>query len=332
MAIDKINVSGDPRVQRQSAEINGKTYGYLLAQPESGNYSATVVLIHGFPDISMAWRYQIPLFLEMGLRVVAPDCIGYGQTDAPEDLSLYSQKNSADDIKALVHHLGESKIILGGHDWGAALVYRIALWHPEIIMSLFTVCVPFMPPSEKFIPLEDAVRTILPNFAYQLQFKDGDLESVIQTREDIKNFLSTLYGGRTDEGELAFAVEKGVLLDKMGRVNPSPLLSEEELEYYTNEFSRNGVRGPLNWYRTREINHNDELAILDRRITCPVLFIQAQRDSALPPHLGRGMAKTIPQAVVEQVDTSHWALWEKPQEVNEILASWLKGLLGQVKL
>lgn len=28
----------------------------------------------------MGWRYQIPMFVEMGLRVVAPDCLGYGRT------------------------------------------------------------------------------------------------------------------------------------------------------------------------------------------------------------------------------------------------------------
>jgi hypothetical protein len=36
--------------------------------------------IHGFPDISMGWRYQIPMLLGLELRVVAPDCMGYGRT------------------------------------------------------------------------------------------------------------------------------------------------------------------------------------------------------------------------------------------------------------
>jgi len=37
--------------------------------------------------------------------------------DAPEEIIYYSHKRCADDIKALVNHLGESKVILGGHDW-----------------------------------------------------------------------------------------------------------------------------------------------------------------------------------------------------------------------
>jgi len=55
-----------------------------------------------------------------------------------------------------------------------------------------------------------------------------------------------------------------------------------------------------------------------------VLFIQALRDPPLPPHLGKGMSKVIPKLTVEQVDTSHWALWEKPEEVNSIIVRWLE--------
>ena len=80
----------------------------------------------------------------------------------------------------------------------------------------------------------------------------------------------------------------------------------------------------VNWYRTREINYNEELAIQDRRVTVPVLFIQALRDQALPPHLGRSMAKKIPQLTIKQVNTAHWALWEKPEEVNGIIERWVR--------
>ncbi|BDD55317.1 hypothetical protein MAP00_000852 [Monascus purpureus] len=322
MAIDKIQVSGDPRVQYKSANLNGRKYGYLLAQPESGQYRATIFLIHGFPDLSMGWRYQIPMLLGRGLQVVAPDCLGYGRTDAPEDAAQYSHKRCADDIKELTSQLGLSKIILGGHDWGAFLAYRIALWHPDLITHLFTVCVPYSPPRKTYIPLEEGVRTILPNFTYQLQFRSGEVEKSIRSKDDIRNFLSALYGGRTaDDGGYAFAAERGVELGK--KVGTSRLLSEEELEYYVEQFSRNGLHGPLNWYRTSEINYKDELSILDRRIDTPLLFIQALRDPALPPSLGKGMARTVPHYTLRQVDTFHWALWERPDEVNRIIAEWL---------
>ncbi|KAA8648145.1 hypothetical protein EYZ11_002689 [Aspergillus tanneri] len=324
MSVDKLSVVGDPRVERHSANVNGKTYGYLYSEPESGKYKATIFLLHGFPDLSMGWRYQIPMLRKMGLRVVAPDCLGYGRTDAPENLALYSHKSCADDIKELASQLGASTIILGGHDWGAALAYRVALWHPDLVSYLFTVCVPYAAPTTKYFSIEEMVQKVAPHFAYQLQLSSGELEAPTRTKEGIKKFLSALYGGRTAEREVAWDAELGILLDKMERILPSKLLSEEELEYYATEFARHGLRGPCNWYRTREINYKEELAILDRRITAPVLFIQALKDAALPPHYGRGMTKTIPHLTFKQINTSHWALWERPKEVNEMIAWWLE--------
>jgi pimeloyl-ACP methyl ester carboxylesterase len=79
----------------------------------------------------------------------------------------------------------------------------------------------------------------------------------------------------------------------------------------------------VNWYRTRKINYDDELALSSGTIKVPVLFIQALKDEALPPHLGKGMAKHLPQLQIKHVDASHWALWERPKEVNEILDVWV---------
>ncbi|OQD62143.1 hypothetical protein PENPOL_c013G06736 [Penicillium polonicum] len=289
MPADKIRASGDSRIEYKTATLNGHNYSYILSQPKSGQYKATVFLIHGFPDLSMGWRYQIPMLVDMGLRVVAPDCLGYGRTNR-----------------------------------GAGLAYRIALWHPELVSHLFTVCVPYARPMAKNISIEDLVRSVTPHFAYQLQFKSGEVEKAIRSKDEIRQFLLALYGGRTEAGEFGFDAHKGVLLDKIGQLKPSRLLSEEELEFYTNEFARHGIHGPLNWYRTRDVNYGDELAILDREIQIPTLFIQALRDQALPPHLGKSMAKQFPRLTLKQVNTSHWALWEKPEEVNEIIGSWLK--------
>ncbi|KAJ5647753.1 hypothetical protein N7490_004125 [Penicillium lividum] len=327
MPVDKIRVEGDERIKYESATLNGRKYGYLLSQPQSSKWRGTIFLIHGFPDLSMGWRYQIPMLVNMGLRVVAPDCLGYGRTDAPDYYTKYGHKACADDIKALASHLGELKIILGGHDWGAFLAYRVALWYPDLVTHLFTVCVPYSSPKKEYLPLEEMVRTIMPNYGYQLQFASGDLEKVVKSKEEIKQFLTALYGGRTPEKEVGFEAEKGILLDHLMKLEHSRLLSEEELEYYGREFSRNGVRGPLNWYQTRKLNYEDELSIIGRRITVPTLFIQALRDTALPPHLGKAMGKQIPGLILKQIDTAHWALWEKPEEVNAIISAWLEGVV-----
>lgn len=162
---------------------------------------------------------------------------------------------------------------------GAALVYRIALYHRDLVTHLFAVCVPYIPPMPQYISHEDLVRTRLPNFAYQLQFKSGEVEKAVKTKEEIKQFLLALYGGRTEDGQWGFSTEKGILFDRLGKLGSSKLLEDEvcicgcittlrgaseffffffwlffywsfanyvskELNYYVDEFSRNGIHGP----------------------------------------------------------------------------------------
>lgn len=107
------------------------------------------------------------------------------------------------------------------------MAYRVALWHPELVTHVFTVCVPYAAPTRKYLSLEDFVSTIAPHFAYQLQFRSGELENAILSEEDIKKFLSALYGGRTEDREVGFDAQVGVLLENLSRLRPSRLLNEE---------------------------------------------------------------------------------------------------------
>jgi hypothetical protein len=68
---------------------------------ESGE-GAPVVLLHGFPETSYAWRYQIPE-LAKKYRVIAPDLRGYGETDKPA--TGYDKRNMAKDLRELMRSL-----------------------------------------------------------------------------------------------------------------------------------------------------------------------------------------------------------------------------------
>jgi pimeloyl-ACP methyl ester carboxylesterase len=159
--VDKITPN-DSRVQYKTANLNGVTYSYILAEPQ-GQPLSTVFLVHGWPDLSLGWRYQVPLLVSLGLRVVVPDMMGYGGTDAPESPTFYTYKRASDDLAELAKQIGASSIILGGHDWGGAVVYRFALRYPKLVSAVFSVCTPFAPPRKEFV---DA--TVLPNFKYQV--------------------------------------------------------------------------------------------------------------------------------------------------------------------
>jgi soluble epoxide hydrolase/lipid-phosphate phosphatase len=329
MAPDKI-APHDPRIQRKTALLNGTTYSYILAEP-SGQPKGTIFLIHGWPDFSFGWRYQIPLLTSLGLRVVAPDMMGYAGTDAPQPLSKYTMKSTADDLAELARQLGVSRVILGGHDWGGVVVYRLALHYPKLVSAVFSVCTPFTVPKSSFV---DA--TVLPNFKYQLHLRGPEVEANIVGEEKIRQFLNGMYGGLTPTGIRPFSVSDGVNFEALPTVGTSPLVSKEEMDFYVQSYARNGMRGPLNWYRTQPLNYEDEKDLAKEfeqgyKVEQPTLFIAGLKDAALPPKMSVGMEKYFKSLVKKEVDTQHWALWEKPDEVNAYIKEFLVEQIGSGK-
>lgn len=338
MPTDKINVWGDPRMQLRSAHLNGRTYGYLYCPSPLPIPKGTVLLIHGFPDISAGWRYQIPLFLSMGYTVIAPDCMGYGRTDAPLPLADYTYKRVADDLSELARQLGLSSFILGGHDWGGAIVYRVAQYYPRLVSHVFSICTPFFIPHPTYEPLHQLVETKLPNFRYQEHFASGEIEERLQSKEEIRGFLNAMYGGAAQGGGQAFDAEKGVNMELLasGKLQKTPLLSHTELDFYAQEYARHGLTGPLNWYRNREANWRDEwVAWYDRgkiggsgpRIEQETLFVLATKDQALKPWMAVRMGDRIPRLTRREVDGGHWILWQKSEECNKVLREWFEGVV-----
>ena len=61
-----------------------------------------------------------------------------------------------------------------------------------------------------------------------------------------------------------------------------------------------------------------------------MLFLSALHDDALQPAMSRNMGSNITRLTRKEVNASHWALWEEPEEVNKIIYNWLKGYgIGQ---
>ncbi|KAF2125995.1 epoxide hydrolase-like protein [Dothidotthia symphoricarpi CBS 119687] len=361
MTVEPINPGNDARVQHKTAVLNGQTYQYLYAVPKSGEWRDTVFLIHGWPDLSMGWRYQIPFLVDLGFRVVAPDMMGYGGTDAPQappnPINLYGLKRASDDIAALAKEVDAPTIILGGHDWGGFVIWRAAAYHPKLITHIFSVCTPYSAPSEQYISTEDLVKGPLPQFAYQLHLASGEVEKSVRDETSIRQFLKGMYGARGPGGEVVFDPAKGVVGENLPLVGESRLLGGEVLEYYVAQYVRHGIHptcsspppllsliqhvSPLtpspiivNWYRTRHANWEEDKSLLDKKtINQPTLFIQATQDSVLKPEMSRGMEALVPQLTRGEVAASHWALTQTPAEVNEILGKWLEGqgLVGEGK-
>lgn len=93
-----------------------------------------VVLIHGVPESSYAWRHVIPLLADQ-YRLVAPDVRGLGESSRP--YSGYDKRTMAADIWRLMHdHLGFERFAVVGHDFGSPIAFRLAADHPDAVTHL----------------------------------------------------------------------------------------------------------------------------------------------------------------------------------------------------
>jgi pimeloyl-ACP methyl ester carboxylesterase len=109
-----------------NVNVNGINLHYL----DEGE-GAPVLMLHGFPDSSRAWRHQIPALTAAGFRCIVPDLRGFGETDAPEDVAAYAIPEIEKDVLRLLDHLGLEQVQLVAHDWGAALGWYVAGLNPD---------------------------------------------------------------------------------------------------------------------------------------------------------------------------------------------------------
>jgi len=120
-------------VAARSVEVNGINIFYR----EAGRPTLpAIVLLHGFPSSSFAFRDLIPR-LSSHFHVLAPDYPGYGYSDAPTpDKYEYTFDHVARTIDQFLGKVGLSHYILYMHDYGGPVGFRIATAHPERIDGL----------------------------------------------------------------------------------------------------------------------------------------------------------------------------------------------------
>ena len=90
-----------------------------------------VLLLHGFPDSHRLWRHQTAALVAAGYRVIAPDQRGFGESDKPREKSAYHISEPVEDAIALLDALGLDQVRCVSHDWGAAVGWSLAAFHPQ---------------------------------------------------------------------------------------------------------------------------------------------------------------------------------------------------------
>ena len=100
-----------------------------------------VLCLHGFPDHARSYRHQLGPIADAGYRAIAPTLRGYEPRSQPKD-GAYQMSCLAEDVVGWIDDLGEDKVHLVGHDWGAVVGYAAAALAPERFHSLTTIAIP----------------------------------------------------------------------------------------------------------------------------------------------------------------------------------------------
>jgi haloalkane dehalogenase len=102
--------------------------GLRMAWVEAGAADGPpVLLLHGEPTWSLLWRTVIPVLAGAGLRVIAPDLIGFGRSDKPAEVADHTYARHVEWVRALVVDVLDLRgVTLVGHDWGGLIGLRLA--------------------------------------------------------------------------------------------------------------------------------------------------------------------------------------------------------------
>ncbi|EQA55542.1 haloalkane dehalogenase [Leptospira kmetyi] len=115
----------------------------------------TVLLLHGEPSWSYLYRKMIPPLARAGYRTIAPDLIGFGKSDKPDDPSFFSYQAHVDWLREFVENLDLKNVTLFCQDWGGLLGLRVAAEHSErfsrIVAANTFLPTGDIPPKEDFL-------------------------------------------------------------------------------------------------------------------------------------------------------------------------------------
>lgn len=301
-----------------------------LSVHEAGDGPA-IVLCHGFPELAYSWRHQFEPLRDAGLRVVVPDQRGYGASDVPDGITSYDMEHLTGDMVGLLDALEIDKAIFVGHDWGGFVAWAMPLLHPDRTAGVIGVNTPYMArgqisPSEML----GLVAGGAPEKIYILWFQDpGVAESVLDANPSLV-FEKLMRKSQPLEEVAAQVAESGGDMNPFRRLaelpeTSDPLLTQAELAVYTQSFASTGFRGGISWYRNLDRNWKLHPEIGTEEIRHPALMVTAEWDLALRPEMAADMPSRCSDLETVMIKKcGHWTQQEKPDELNDIMISWLK--------
>lgn len=276
-----------------------KTNGVELHVVQSGPADGPlVILLHGFPEFWYGWRKQIPALAKAGFRVWAPDQRGYNTSAKPPKIRDYRLDKLADDAAGLIEASGRSRVIVVGHDWGAAVAWWLAADYPELVERLVILNTPHPLVMQQMLRTDP--RQLLRSW-YMFFFQIPWLPEALMRRTNWRGMVQGLQSS-----------------------SRPGTFTETEFELYRGAWSQRGAfRAMLNWYRAAF--QCPPPPPRNERIMPPTLILWGTQDkfirqeAALP-----SVDRCDLGELVFYNNATHWLQHEEFQDVNERIIEFAK--------
>lgn len=325
-----------------------------------------VVFCHGFPGHWSNWHHQLRAISAAGFRCLAADMRGYGKSSRPGHIADYNMDEQVADMCGLLDALGEENAVFVGQDFGAALVWNLAVREPYRVRAAVGISVPFdhdfygrscmghmsrqdlageplddllvaspiNPPSHGFNTIADH-QFLHAHYFQQEGVPDRELG------HNAREFLRRIYWGLSAQGSLGNWIDYPSAgtryLDVLPKAPPLPWpwMSEEEMETIEAAYLHAGIdkafTGGLASYRVADINWSIGEKYAADNVAVPALFIAGEADpvmASVDDATLLRMKQRIPDLRGIRVipEAGHFVQLEKADETSSALVEFITRL------
>ncbi len=286
---------------------------------EGSSAGKPLVLCHGWPEHAYSYRHQIGPLAQAGYHVIVPNQRGYGASSRPAAVEAYDIHALCGDLCGLLDHFGYDDAVFVGHDWGAIVVWNLAMIQPSRVAGVINLSVPFLERGDT--DWVTAWERRLGEDFYIVHFnrQPGVADAVFDANP--RQFLRNLY--RTNHWRYpAPEPQPGMGLINLARASEphaDPLMSDQELDVFVSAFEQSGFTGGLNWYRNFARNWA-LTAELQPTVTHPALMIYGRYDAV---GQSKRLSEFVPKVEEHTLECGHWIQQERPEETNQLILDWL---------
>jgi pimeloyl-ACP methyl ester carboxylesterase len=291
-----VDFSLPPKTYYRTALVQGHAIFYREAGDPS---KPTLVLLHGYPTSSHAYRELIPM-LSRHMHIIAPDYLGSGYSERPDpDSYPYSFDRLTDHVEGLLEALHVDRYMLYMHDFGAPVGFRLAMRHPERVRAI-----------------------IVQNANAYLDGLTEPRRKFFREAHDDRSpeHVASLYAFVSREGIVDRQYLRDVPVERRDIMNPDSWT--HDLAFLQTDKDKKIQVELLQDYQSN-LDQYGKWQETMRKHRFPMLIVWGQRDPAFIAAGAKAFLRDLPDAELHLIDAGHFAVEERAAEVAEYILKFV---------